>query len=287
MNKPRTILTYLVNGSPTSIKTVEFPNRLIKWISMPRKDFKNALKNREELKYSWIYFLLGEDEDGEALAYIWQATVLWKRLNDHYKNTNKDFWNTTIGFTYKDWTLNESDINFLEKELIKEATEANRYKIKNWNSGNSWLISEHRKPDMLEFIEDLKVLITNLWFNVLKKLVDKNINIDEDSFYYLTAKWSNAKWIYTEEWFTVLKWTTGPKEIVNSEIERKWYAFRNRPKLLENWIIKENKDVIIFNEDYLFSSVSAAASTIIWRSMNWREARKNKEWKTLKEIEKN
>ncbi|USN56659.1 MAG: GIY-YIG nuclease family protein [Candidatus Peribacteria bacterium] len=57
-----------------------------------------------------------------------------KRLNDHYKNTDKDFWNTAIAFTYKDGTLNESDINFLEKELILAATQANRYKIQNGNS---------------------------------------------------------------------------------------------------------------------------------------------------------
>ena len=52
--KPRTIVTYLIDGNPAWIKTVEFSNRLIKWISIPRKYLKDSLK-RDELKYSWIY----------------------------------------------------------------------------------------------------------------------------------------------------------------------------------------------------------------------------------------
>lgn len=121
MANPKTIITYLLEGNPQWIKTVEFSNRLIKWVSIPRKDFQVALKDIDELKLSWVYFLLGEDEEGNQLAYLWQATILGKRLNDHYKDTNKDFRNIAVAFTYKDGTLNESDINFLEKELITEA----------------------------------------------------------------------------------------------------------------------------------------------------------------------
>jgi len=65
----KTIITYLVDWTPTWIKTVEFSNRLIKGISIPRKDFKDI--NIEELSFSWIYFLFGEDEEWNDLVYIW------------------------------------------------------------------------------------------------------------------------------------------------------------------------------------------------------------------------
>jgi signal peptidase I len=87
-------------------------------------------------------------------------------------------------------------------------------------------------------------------------LVDNKELENEDNIYYLTARWSNAKWVYTNEWFIVLKWSRWPKTLVDSMIKNKWYAFRNRPKLMEKWIIKEDGDEIVFQEDYLFKSPS-------------------------------
>ena len=283
---PKTIITYLIDWEPTWIKTVEFSNRLIKWIYIPRKDFKRALE-RDELKNSWVYLLLWEDEEWNLLAYIWQATILWKRLSDHYKDTNKDFWKTSIAFTYKDWTLNESDINFIERELINEAKVAWRYKIKNWNWWNNWLIQEYRISDMIEFINDLKILLESLGFKLFKKLVNNKELENEDNIYYLTARWSNARWIYTNEWFIVLKWSRWPKILVDSMIKNKWYAFRNRSKLIEEGVIKINWNEIVFQKDYLFTSPSSAASFISGASLNWWLLWKNKKWITLDEIERN
>lgn len=285
MNNWKTIITYLVNWDATSIKTVEFSNRLIKWIYVPRKDFKDAIK-REELNNSWIYLLLWEDEEWNLLAYLWQATILWKRLNDHYKDSNKDFWNIAIAFTYKDWTLNESDINFLERELIKEAKNAWRYVIKNGNWWNNGLIQEYRIPDMIEFIDDLKILLESLGFKLFKELVSKEELKNEDNVYYLTARWTKWKVIFTNEWFIVLKWSRWPKSLVDSMIKNKWYAYRKRPKLLEKWIIKEEWDEIVFIKDYVFNSPSWVSDFLTWRSTNWWLLLKNKDWKTLDEIER-
>lgn len=281
----KTIITYLVNWDATSIKTVEFSNRLIKWIYVPRKDFKDAIK-RNELQNSWIYLLLWEDEKWNLLAYIWQATILWKRLNDHYKDTNKDFWNIAIAFTYKDWTLNESDINFLERELIKDAKNAWRYNIKNGNWWNNGLIQEHRIPDMKEFIEDLKILLESLGFKLFKELVSNKELKSEDNIYYLSARWSKAKWIYNNEWFLVLKWSMWPLELQKWVLKNKWYSYRNRPLFLEKEVIKEENWCIIFLKNHLFNSPSSSASFISWASLNWWIEWKNKEWKTLDEIER-
>lgn len=284
MQQWKTIITYLVNWNANGLKTVEFSNKLIKGISIPRKDFKEAIEKRPELKYSGIYFLMWEDEEGNNLSYIGQATVLAKRLNDHYKDTNKDFRNNAICFTYKDGSLNESDINFLEREIINEAKETERYTIVNGNWWNNGLIQEHRISDMIEFIEDLKILISNLWYFLLTKTINKEKEIKDENLYFLTGRWSEARWIYTEEWFVVLKWSKWPISMVESTIKNKYYAYRNRPKLLEKNIIKEEKEFIYFIKDHTFNSPSAAADIILWRSSNWRTERKTKLWKNLDEI---
>ena len=278
----RTIITYLVDWNPSWLKTVEFSNRLIKWVSIPRKDFKNSL-TRDELKYSWVYILLWVDENGNDLAYIWQATVLWKRIWDHYKDSKKDFWNNAVCFTYKDWSLTESDINFLERELINEAKKINRYNIINWTSWNNWLIQEYRVPDMLEFIDDLKILLINLWYFLLKEMVSKKELEDEENIYYLTARWSKAKWLYTEEGFLVLKWSIWPNSYTESEKYNKWFAFRNRPILEEKWILDISQNEITLLKDYLFNSPSSAWTFISWRAVNWWTIWKDKNWKTLDE----
>lgn len=275
----KTIITYLINWNPSWIKTVEFSNRLIKWLSIPRKDFKDAL-DRNELKNSWVYILIWIDENENEKAYIGQATVLWKRLNEHYKDEKKDFWNNAICFTYKDWSLTESDINYIEKQLINKAKKINRYSIANWNSWNNWLIQEYRIPDMQEFIQDLEILIVNLWYPIFKEIVPKNQK-DKKNIYYLKNRWSNAELAYTEEWFIVLKNSSWPKELVKSEIEKKWYSYKNRQILLSKWIIKEDWDNIYFLKDYIFKSPSSASSLIMWSRTNWWILWKDKKWNTL------
>lgn len=276
---PRTIITYLTDWNPSWIKTVEFSNRLIKWISIPRKDFKISL-DRDELKYSWVYMLLWTDENDNEVAYIGQATVLWKRINDHYKDIKKDFWNNAICFTYKDWSLTESDINFLEKELINEAKRVNRYEILNWTAWNNWLIQEHRIPDMQEFMDDLKILILNLWYPLLKEIVSKKELEDEDNIYYLNSRWSKAKWLYTEEWFLMLKWSIWKSDIISYQVKQ-WHIKRNRDKMIANWDLIEKWDDIELLNDILFKTPTSACNIISWWNLNWWIEWKDKKWSTL------
>lgn len=282
---PKTIITYLVNGNPSGVKTVEFSNRLIKGVSIPRKDFrKNIL--RKELKYSGVYILIGSDELGNNLAYIGQATILKNRLNEHH--LKKDFWNTAICFTHKDGSLTESDINYLEKELIKEAKNAERYILTNENRGNNGLIQEYRIPDMKEFLEDIKILTLNLGYSFLKKIKGKNSNNKNSNevVYFLKNRGSNAEGIYTEEGFLVFEGSIGPKILQDGVIKNNGYAERNRPKFLNQNIIKMEDDKIIFLKNYLFSSPSSAASFVAGASLNgWMEW-KDKNGKTLHENER-
>lgn len=283
--KPRTIITYLINWNPTWLKTVEFSNRLIKWISIPRKFLKDSIK-RDELNKSWIYFLIWENEKWENLAYIWQATILWKRLENHNKDPKKDFWNNVICFTNKDWSLTESDINYLEKNIISTAKNISRYEILNSTIWNNWIMPEHRISDMDEFFEDLKILLSNLWYSLLKELWKKEDKQDKQNIYYLKDRWSDSRWIYIEEWFLVLKWSVCSNDFTKSEISRKWFSFVNRPKLLNDGIIENMWNKIIFKDDYLFSSPSSASTFITWCSSNWWISWKDSKWNTLDKNER-
>ena len=119
MQKSRTITLNLLHGNPFGVKLISFSNRLILWLSFSRKDFEIA-KTRKECDQSGVYFLI---------VYIWQATKLIQRLSHHYQDTDKDFWNQAIVFTTRDDSLKETDINFLERELIKIAKGSDRFMV--------------------------------------------------------------------------------------------------------------------------------------------------------------
>lgn len=68
MNYWKTITTYLVDWSPTWIKTIELSNWIWKAILIPRAKLRDV-KQRQEVLQSAIYFLFWKNENGNDLAY--------------------------------------------------------------------------------------------------------------------------------------------------------------------------------------------------------------------------
>lgn len=259
----RTIITILHDDSATGIKTIEFSNRLIKGIFIPRSDLKKLYTDTiPEIQHAGVYFLIGENENDELKIYIGQAIHLQKRFDRH--TSKKEFWNYAIAFTNKENSLTESDINYLEKQLINRAIQADRAILENKNTGNTCLTPPHRQADMEDFLDDLEILLGTFGFLFLKSFLNKKeLNPDQEAF-YLTTRGSQAIGYLTQEGFFVKKESTGPLQLVASAINNNYYPARNRPKLLANGIIKEdsNTNQIIFLKDHLFYSPSSAASFI-------------------------
>lgn len=279
----RTITTILYQDIPSGVKTIEFTNRLVKWIFLPRIEIKNVAQIKiDELSNTGIYFLLGENENWEEQVYIWQAVDLKTRLGQH--NKGKDFWNRAILFTSKENSLTESDLNYLEKTLIKKTIEINRIKLENKTAGNPCLIPNHRKADMEDFLEDLEILLGNLWFPFLQEYNQKNPKKNNSANYYLQSRWSEAEGILTQEGFLILKGSIGPKGITLAW-KRRWVD-KKRENLINKWIIKIQGNDIIFLEDYLFTSPSTWATVIAGNPLNGWITWKNKNGKTLDEIER-
>lgn len=277
----RTILTILHDNSATGIKTIEFSNRLVKGIYIPRSDFKKLnINTLPEITYSWVYFLIGENEDDMLRVYIGQAINLQKRLEQHTKSEDKEFWTTAIAFTAKEAGLNESDINYLEKELINRATKTERCILENKNTWNTCLIPLHKKADMEDFISDLEILLGSLGFLFLKPFISKDAKSDQEEF-YLTTRWSNAQGYFTQEGFLVKKNSSWPIELVESAKNNNYYPSKNRPIFIAKWIIEEKWGRIIFLKDHIFTSPSSAASLVCWRNSNGRIDRKNSKGETL------
>lgn len=275
----KTITTYLVEWSPTGIKTVELSNWIWKAIIIPRAKLKEA-KKRQEVLQPAIYFLFWVDQDWNSLAYIGEAENLINRIWNH--DTNKDFWEIVIGFISKDNNLTKADVKYLEAMAIEKAKRANRYVLQNWVEPIPNNLPEYQISTMNEFLENIDLLISAIWYPIIKELNNKTIN--NNNLYF--CKWpnANATWYYLDDGFYVMKWSKARSKLTLTAWN--WIKWMQDTLKMNNIIEFINEDEFIFNEDFKFNSPSASSSFILWRSANWWLEWKNKEWKTLDELER-
>lgn len=270
----KTITTYLLEWDPSGIKTVELSNWIWKAIIIPRAKLKEA-KKRKEMQQVALYFLFWLNEQWENKVYIWQSENLIDRIWFH--DLDKDFWDVIVAFIWKENYLTKADVKYLESKSIERAKKINRYILENWVIPVENCLPEHQKATMDKFFDNIDLLTSVIWYPILKEI--ENIKWKEK--YYLTAKWAEAEWIYTWEWFIVLKWSkisNMPIANVHNLLKIK----RDRERLISQWVIVD----WIFTQDYSFGAPSTAANLIAWGSLNWWIEWKNKNKKTLNEMER-
>lgn len=280
MNFGKAIRIFLIDGNPNGRMTCELSNWTGKAYKIPRIEIK-LCADRDELKNTGIYLLFGRNEEGKELVYIGEAENIFTRLNQHL--SQKDFWNETIVFISKDENLNKAHIKYLEFRLHEIAKSSNRYIIENGNTPTQSSISELDKAEMEEFIENIKLLVNTLGHKVFESKRAISVAQSQSPLFYLSSgkeeRFCDATGQLSSEGFLVLKGSKISQQLVTS--------FTNGLKKLREKLIQEN---IIsnfeFQEDYIFTSPSAASSFVSGRSSNGLI-----EWKTsngisLKNIEK-
>lgn len=261
------------------MKTVELSNWVGKAIIIPRSKLKDA-KERQETKQPAIYFLFWEDEDWNKKAYIWEAENLINRLGSH--DWAKDFRDTVIAFISKDNNLTKADVKYLESKSIQKAIKSNRFQIQNSAEPVPNNLPEYQVGAMDEFLNNIDLLMSALWYPILKDLPVVN-KISDKIIYVLKLQGCDAKWIYTEEGFLILKWSVGRYK----ETESFWWKAKNtKEELIEQKKVLIQGEQMIFQEDYLSSAPSHASSLLAGRSSNGRTDWKDEQWKTLDEVER-
>lgn len=279
MPKPKTIITYLVDWNPTGIKTIELSSWVWKGVIIPRSKLKEA-KDRRETNQAAIYFLFWEDSAGNKKAYIWEAENLISRLSGH--DSGKDFWDTVIAFISKDNNLTKWDIKFLESHAIQKAIDSKRYNLLNVAEPAINNLPEYQICAMEDFLENVDLLISALGYPILKEMAPYPW-LANNKKYYLKLPWCNAKWIYTEDGFIILTWSTGRLK----ETASFWGKAKQMRKIfIDSWVIAIDGEHIRFTDHLLCNSPSLASSLLAGIPSNgWKEW-KDEEGKTLDESER-
>lgn len=275
--RPQTIQIFLPDGNPTSIKIVDLTNRMITAVLVPRNKLPEV-GIREEVRKYGIYFLFGnQEEKAKPIVYIGETEDCFERIKTH--NKNKDFWNYAIIFTSKSNTFTKSHVKYLEYLCIKNAMEVGRYEADNQASPAKPYVTESMEADLLDNYETIKVLLATLGFPVFEEI--RKTTIKKKEILYCKGKEAIAEGDMIDDGFVVFK---GSKANIEETRTAGSWVNGMRTKLIKSKILKQEKNIYVFTEDYVFGSPSAAAAAVLGRRANGWTEWKDKEGITIDKI---
>lgn len=275
-----TIKIFLPHGDPKRLRTAELSNWTGKAVAGPRSEFDGVLA-RDESQNSGVYFLTGVDpETGKSAVYIGEAESIRDRVKGHL---DKDFWNHIAFFTSKDENLTKAHIRYLEGRLIEQAKQAGRAQVKNSQSSGARL-PESDREDMEIFLEKIHQLLPVLGVEVLVPTTINAVGTNERVPLSCEIKGLKATGHLTPNGIVVLAGSQAVLAERPSSQKYPW-ALNMRQRLKDDGALTVKADHLLFAQDVEFSSPSAAAAVIHGGHANGLISWKNKDGKTLKELE--
>jgi hypothetical protein len=278
MRRPQTIQIFLPDGSPTSIREAEITNRLVKAILFPRNKMQEVAK-REMVNFTGIYFLFGNTEDGaKPKVYIGEGEDCFTRIQSH--NRKKDFWTHCVIISTKTDEYTKTDGKYLEHYCLDKAKEIGRYLIDNDTGSKKPSISESREYDLLDNFDTAKILLATLGYPIFEEKRKAKTNKE---LLFCEGKLASGVGELTDDGFLVYKSSKAISRVTDGA--GKWVDVLRKKLLLEKIVTLSNEH-LIFEQDYIFNSPSAAAAALLGRNANGWTKWKNKEGKTLDELKR-
>ena len=272
MGKKLTV--YMIDGTEYGPRFSEIGNWVGKAVYSPRTSI-NKIISRPEFDNPGIYCLKGDPTDDayDERIYIGEAENIRARIKQHLADANKDF-KELIFFISKDELLTKTQIRYLESRLVEEAKRAKTAEIDNSTNPSRPTLHEADISDMEYYLEQMKLILPVMGF---KFLISSTVKITEDStsanqllesrkeVWYIKTPSISGKMIESDQGYIVLKGSEAKRELSKSCTE----TYRKlRRKLLETKILKEGGTKLLFAEDAIFNSPSAAANMVLGRNSN-------------------
>ena len=291
----KSIRIFLKDGTVTGMKFGEVVNHTIQSVSCPRLK-ANELSQLPEARRPGVYFLFGKNEEtNEDMVYIGEAENVLDRLQNHL--LNKNFWNEVIFFISKDENLTKAHVKYLESRCIQIAYMTKRCKIENANQPQLPALPLADRDAMEEFLLQVKMLVGIFGYKILENIIqfipqvqnslpkiEEKVIVSASSSleFFLSVSGISATAIQTNEGIVVLSGSYAAADVKKSL--RIGYRDQ-RQKLIDSQSLKLYGDKYKFEKEVLFSSPSAAGAIIVGSSFNGAEGWKDKNGKSLKEIE--
>lgn len=263
----KTIQNYCPSGEPRGVRIAEITTRIVQAVVVPRAKLDEAC-DREELSGVGLYFLFGDpDNTGLPIAYIGEAEDCAARFKNH--NQKKEFWSIGIAVVSRTGSFTKAHAKLLEWLAIDRAKQAKRYRLDNGNSGGQPSVPEWMRSDVAEIFETAEVLLNALGFPIFEPFAGPSVPASQ--IFFCRRGGADARGVYTEEGFVVLKDSTTRRDPKLSTFESVDARCR---ELVRSGVLIELKDGYRFEQDFGFSTPSAAATVVSGGNANgWIEWR--------------
>lgn len=293
-NRGQTIQIFLPSGDATSLRIASIPTRTVQVFDIPRSELAEFLA-REEADRPGLYFLFGGAEE-RPKAYIGQSALLGRRLAQHSKAPEKDFWERAVVAVSSTNEWSQTHITYLEWETIRLGRRADRYDLDNIESGSLPHTPEPLKADCAEYLDTIKQLVSTLGYPVLNRPKrapssvmdpeDASGTTDDGVKVFMRSRGAQAEGVYSSEGLLVLAGGTG-RLISGSPLAHIAESEAKIRELAAAGVVKINDagDGHTFLKDHLFSSPSGAARVLVCGSSNGREAFRDASGKTIVQME--
>lgn len=264
----------------------EITTRTVRVFDVPRTLLTDFLSMSEATQVG-LYFLFGSSDEASDVCYIGQTGNVGSRLKQH--TANKDYWERALVAVSLTNTWTDTHVGYMEWKSIDQAARSDRFRLMNANGASNRHTPAPLEADCNEYLDTISVLLTTLGFPVMEPLQKKDqgaVSTESTSSTHhlsFTRPACQGTGTLTPEGLVVTAGSYGrPKE---SDACPPWIVNLRR-KLQEKGVIEINSDRLTLLKDHLFASPSAAAATLVGRSINGRTSWKNAAGITLDELER-
>lgn len=284
MNRAQTIQVFLPSGDPRGLRLASVPTRTVQVFEVPRNLVPEFLRRPESSQVA-VYYLVGTDDQDNALAYVGQTGDIPKRLKIHADT--KPFWNrvfVAVSLT-NEWS--QTHIAFLEWESIRQAKAAQRMALENGNAGSRPHTPEPLLADCEEYLTTIKLLLSTLSFPLLEPIKRGNTQDDTDGVkVVLAGRGCQASGVYSTDGLLVLAGAVGRfMEPQPGSSYVAGHANKVRELAVEGVLVINDDGTTRFLRDHLFKTPSGAATTIYSSTANGRVEWRDHAGRTIADIE--
>ena len=236
------------------------------------------LNERPDTKRTGLYFLSGPDPEKafKERVYIGESDNVFKRLMQHDRDENKDFWSRAIAIATKDDNLTKAHVRYLESRMIELTVAAGRAILANGTAPDRPALPEPDIADMEYFLSQVRLVLPVLGFNFTEPVgydpstADGENVKDAPPLFEMSPVGTTARAKEMRGRFIVLKGSTARKQGISS-----WSSYRSlRDQLVQDGKLGDSPDseYFVFNDDVEFASPSAAAAVVFGGNQNGRMA---------------
>lgn len=283
MNHGKQIRLFLMDGSPSGMRyAVNWTGQVFACPS----GFFGKLKDWTETQRPGVYVLLGVDAQGEDIAYIGESENVAQRLLTHVLQGTLEEIVEAFFFTSKDDNLTKSHINYLEKQLIVRASTTNRYPLKNDVLPTDKTLSKPELATMKEFLDNVLLVAESLGYNVFASNTNVDQNLSSVTLYaYETETGLTAQGWPDQEGFVVKAGSKAKTGIAATSLGAGYNALRQELVKTGVLINDPTADALIFSQDYLFRSSTAAISIVVGYQKSGPSTWRRSDGKLLEHVE--